>query len=74
MSIEMNLKQIQKQLAENKKPVHKSKKSSPASSSKTEVDNTKRKKEVRIERNGKTNKSTSGVKAFTLGKRINSNY
>jgi len=74
MSIEINLKQIQKQLAEDKKPVRKSKKSSTASSSKTGVDNTKGKKEVRIERDGKTNKSTSGVKAFAPGKSISSNF
>ena len=68
MSLEISLKQTQKQLAEKEKPVRKSKKSSQAISSKTGVDNTKRKKEVRIERDGKTNKSTSGVKAFALGK------
>ncbi len=44
MSLEINLKQIQKQLAENKKHVRKSSKSSTTTSKKTGVDNTKKKK------------------------------
>ncbi len=73
MSFEMSLKQIQKQLAENKKPVRKSGKSSATTSKKTGVDNKKRKKEVKIERNGKTHKLIGGVKTFALRKIVISN-